>query len=185
MILSDREIRIALQDGVLIIDPLPDLSLAISSSAIDLTLADSFRVWPPMGGMSIRPGANDYSYTSIAKLQSEHKGAFTLKPHHFVLAWTSEKVTIPYKSRLAARVEGKSSLARIGISIHVTAPVIHSGFTGQVQLEMFNFGPYEVVLDPGMWVCQLVFEQTAGTPERGYAGMFAEQSAAGLKGTSR
>lgn len=181
MILSDREIRIALQDKVVSIDPLPDLTVAISSTAIDLTLADSFRVWPEMGGMSIRPGSSEYSYTKIAKLQEVHKGPFALKPQNFVLAWTSEKVTIPFKSKLAARVEGKSSLARIGISIHVTAPVIHSGFTGQIQLEMFNFGPYEVVLDPGMWVCQLVFEQTIGTPERGYDGMFSEQSASGLK----
>lgn len=83
---------------------------------------------------------------------------------------------IPISSRLAARVEGKSSLARLGISIHVTAPVIHSGFKGNIQLEMFNFGPHHVVLEPGMWICQLVFEQTSGTPEKGYQGIFAGQS---------
>ena len=93
-----------------------------------------------------------------------------------MLAWTRERVVIPFKSRLAARVEGKSSLARLGISIHVTAPVIHSGFTGQIQLEMCNFGPYEIELTPDMYVCQLVFEMTTGTPERGYSGIFSGQS---------
>jgi dCTP deaminase len=93
------------------------------------------------------------------------------------LAWTAERVSIPVNSRLAARVEGKSSLARLGIGIHITAPTVHSGFEGQIQLEMFNFGPNAVTLDTGMRVCQLIFEQTVGTPEKGYAGSFAKQAA--------
>ncbi|WP_375449614.1 dCTP deaminase [uncultured Devosia sp.] len=181
MILTDREIRIALEHKAVGIDPLPDLSVAISSTAIDLTLGTSFKIWPELGGVQIRPGQADYSYAKLVNLQKDVPPPFELKPKSFVLAWTAEKVTIPYTSRLAARVEGKSSLARLGISIHVTAPVIHSGFTGQVQLEMFNFGPNTVIFDPGMFVCQLVFEQTAGTPERGYAGMFAQQTQTGLK----
>jgi dCTP deaminase len=181
MILTDREIRIALHEKSLIIEPTPDLAVAVSSTAIDLTLADSFKEWPAKKGMMIRPGAEGYSYSEFAKLQQDARGPYTLQPQSFVLAWTTERVTIPHTSRLAARVEGKSSLARLGIGIHVTAPIIHSGFTGQIQLEMFNFGPNEVMLDPGMWVCQLVFEQTTGTPERGYAGIFAKQTAGGLK----
>ena len=177
MILTDREIRIALQDKAVIIDPQPDLSVAISSTSIDLTLSKVSRESETMNGVQIRPGTKGYSYSDLArKFQIPKDAPYTLKPGKFVLAWTNEKVTIPTKSRLAARVEGKSSLARLGICIHVTAPVIHSGFTGQIQLEMYNFGPVEVVLDAGMWVCQLVFEQTTGTPERGYDGMFAGQA---------
>ena len=176
MILTDREIRIALANGVVTIDPLPDLTVAISSTAIDLTLADSFKIWPDTSGMLICPGDPDYSYSKLTGMQQETRGPYELAPAKFVLAWTREKVSIPHNSRLAARVEGKSSLARLGIGIHVTAPVIHSGFTGQIQLEMFNFGPHKVRLDPGMSVCQLVFEQTVGTPERGYGGIFAGQT---------
>ena len=177
MILTDREIRFAIQEKQIIIDPLPDLSVAIQSTSIDLTLGDTFREWPEVVGLSIRPGAEGYSYAKVAALQKPpHKGPFTLKPKHFVLAWTAETIEIPYKSRLAARVEGKSSLARLGVSVHTTAPVIHSGFKGPIQLEMSNSGPNEVVLDPGMWVCQLVFEQTAGTPEKGYSGIFQNQT---------
>lgn len=177
MILTDREIRIALRDRALIIDPQPDLTVAITSTSIDLTLSDTFAEWKGMSGVQIKPGAVGYSYAELAKtLQTRSSSPYLLKPKGFVLAWTAEKVTIPTKSRMAARVEGKSSLARLGICIHVTAPVIHSGFTGKIQLEMYNFGPHEVVLEAGMWICQLVFEQTTGTPERGYEGLFSGQT---------
>lgn len=73
-------------------------------------------------------------------------------------------------------------MARLGVGIHVTAPTIHSGFAGSIQLEMFNFGPHKIVLQAGMRVCQLIFEQTYGTPNKGYKGMFAGQTANGLTG---
>ncbi len=57
----------------------------------------------------------------------------------------------------------------------MTAPTIHSGFSGNIQLEIFNNGPNKIVLDAGMRVCQLVFEQTYGTPVKGYKGLFAGQ----------
>ncbi len=59
----------------------------------------------------------------------------------------------------------------------MTAPTIHSGFRGQIQLEMCNQGPLRVKLTPGMPICQLIFELTLGTPEKGYAGMFSGQQA--------
>jgi dCTP deaminase len=178
MILTDRDIRIALRERQIIIDPLPDLSVAVSSTSIDLTLGTTFSEWPCAKGLSIRPGAEGYSYADMAKLQVKAPaGPYALRPGNFVLAWTAQRVEIPYTSRLAARVEGKSSLARLGIAVHTTAPVIHAGFNAPIQLEMCNHGPNEIVLDPGMWVCQLVFEQTSGTPDKGYSGMFQGQSA--------
>jgi dCTP deaminase len=177
MILTDREILIALREKQVIIDPEPDLSVAVSSTTIDLTLSDTFKEWPGTKGLSIRPGADGYKYSEIARLQkSVIPGPYTLASKGFVLAWTAEKITIPYTSRLAARVEGKSSLARLGVTVHATAPVIHSGFRGPIQLEMCNLGPNEIILDPGMYVCQLVFELTTGTPERGYSGIFQDQA---------
>jgi dCTP deaminase len=73
-------------------------------------------------------------------------------------------------------VEGKSALARLGMGIHITAPTIHAGFKGQLQLEMFNLGPNEILLDVGMRVCQLIFEITFGTPAKGYSGSFSSQT---------
>ena len=177
MILTDREILIALREKQIIIDPQPDLSIAVSSTTIDLTLSDTFKEWPGTKGISIRPGVEGYKYSEVAKLQkSAPAGPYTLKSKAFVLAWTVEKLFIPNTSRLAARVEGKSSLARLGVTVHATAPVIHSGFKGAIQLELCNLGPNEIILDPGMYVCQLVFELTSGTPERGYSGIFQDQN---------
>lgn len=175
MILTDREITFALDNGHLTIAPRPDKE-ALSSTSIDLTLARIFAEWPAVAGLIIRPGHPEYRYADLAREQvAIEADNYMLEPRAFVLAWTAERVSIPVASRLAARVEGKSSLARIGICVHITAPTIHSGFEGPIQLEMVNFGPNAIELSAGMKVCQLIFEETAGTPEKGYVGRFARQ----------
>ena len=181
MILTDREIEIALKTGQIVVVPPPNLQRALSSTTLDLTLSDRFATWKQVGGTHIHPGQPGYSYSSVQQLQNQlQQTSFTLGPQGFVLAWTREEIDLPFQSRIAARVEGKSSLARLGIGIHVTAPVIHSGFSGNIQLEIFNTGPNTVVLDAGMAVCQLVFEMTYGTPVKGYDGIFAGQTPAGI-----
>ena len=98
-----------------------------------------------------------------------------MEPGAFILGWTAEEIELPLRSRIAARVEGKSSLARLGIGIHITAPTIHAGFPGTIQLEICNHGCLRVRLMTGMAICQLIFEQTFGTPAKGYAGQFFGQ----------
>ncbi|MDB5510740.1 MAG: deoxycytidine triphosphate deaminase [Enterovirga sp.] len=182
MILTDREIEIAITNRQIIVEPPPVFAEALSSTTLDLTLSSTFVEWNPIAGVTVHPGASDYSYKDLIPMQKTVvTTAYTLLPKAFVLAWTKEEVTLPETSRIAARVEGKSSLARLGVGIHVTAPTIHSGFTGTIQLEMFNFGPHKIVLEAGMRVCQLIFEQTYGTPNKGYKGMFAGQTVEGLK----
>jgi dCTP deaminase len=110
---------------------------------------------------------------------------YSLSPGSFLLGWTVEKVQLPYRSRIAARVEGKSSLARLGMGVHVTAPTIHAGFGynegnpdfagNPIQLEIWNFGPLTIKLMTGMRICQLIFEEVHGTPDKGYEGQFAVQ----------
>lgn len=73
---------------------------------------------------------------------------------------------MPKLSKLAARVEGRSTLARLGLVVHMTAPVIHSDFDGVIVLEMYNFSRYPLLLWPNrLRICQLVFEQLSGEPE--------------------
>lgn len=175
MILTDREIAIALTCGQIVIDPPPPPE-SYSSTSVDLTLFKDGLVWSADPGVAIRPGRAGYKYTNLQKHQkSVNLDGYTFEPQSFLLAWTQERLDLPETSKLAARVEGKSSIARLGIGIHITAPTIHAGFRGQIQLEMYNFGPHEIILDAGMKICQLIFEQTSGTPEKGYAGMFAGQ----------
>jgi dCTP deaminase len=181
MILTDREIRIAVDQGLIKIDPAPGAD-AYSSTSVDLILDNAARSFhesidPPI---VIDPGARGFSYLSIAQLltqQVDLTPQWPLKPRKLLLAWTKEVVELPATARVAARVEGKSSLARLGVGVHITAPTIHAGFKGQIQLEIVNHGPSDVVLRPGMKICQLIFEATLGTPEKGYAGIFSGQRA--------
>jgi dCTP deaminase len=109
-------------------------------------------------------------------------------PQTFLLGWTIEKIQLPHRSRFAARVEGKSGLARLGIGVHVTAPTIHAGFGfkkdgagypgSPLRLEMWNVGPLDVKIVEGMAICQLIFEVVDGTPEQGYEGKFSIQGPA-------
>jgi dCTP deaminase len=184
MVLTDREIQAALRDGQIKIDPNPDVR-AYSSTSLDLSLSKLIRIWkpaPPMGVEQIVcPAAPGYAYHEFIKeftdLREIDDSGFVLEPQIFLLGWTAENVKLPVTSRLAARVEGKSSLARLGIGIHITAPTIHAGFEGEIQLEICNHGPLRVRLMKGMPVCQLIFEQTLGIPVKGYSGQFAGQQA--------
>ncbi|MGH7040391.1 MAG: dCTP deaminase [Stellaceae bacterium] len=67
-------------------------------------------------------------------------------------------------------------MARLGLIVHLTAPTIHAGFKGQIQLEMVNLGPNDIILDVGMPICQLIFEMTLGTPVQGYTGRYFGQT---------
>jgi dCTP deaminase len=128
---------------------------------------------------------------NVTRLAQDHATTISceqgaeIQPGSLMLGWTIEKVQLPRESRLAARVEGKSSLARIGIGVHITAPTIHAGFGfragepsfegNSIQLEIWNFGPFNVRLTKAMPICQLIFEEVHGTPLRGYEGQFRVQ----------
>ena len=177
MILSDREIEIAINSKQIIFNSNRPLLEILSSSSIDLSLAEQGRIWKSNSAIQIRPGDPNYNYSSLENYQGTVAlSNYVMDPGSFLLGWTVESIGLPIQSRLAARVEGKSSLARLGIGIHVTAPIIHAGFSGVIQLEIFNCGPNRIVLDAGMKICQLVFEYTSGTPHKGYAGAFSGQT---------
>lgn len=184
MILTDREIQIALQNEAIIIDPAPDLSF-YSSTSLDLTLDRRLTLFKDQKtgiNVCIDPSQKGYNHEEVmaeitTPIDIDDTNGFDFPPHHMILAWTHEFVELKFQSRIAARVEGKSSLARLGIGIHLTAPTIHAGFEGQIRLEMVNHNKVPVKLRTGMKICQLIFEQTLGTPVRGYEGRFAGQTA--------
>ena len=181
MILTDREIKIALEKGQITIDPLPDEATSYQSTAVDLTLSPIVRIFKEgVTGIHFDPGSEDYDYKTVIEMvttREELTASFTLFPQALLLAWTKETISLPNNSRLAARVEGKSSLSRLGVGIHLTAPTIHAGFSGTIQLEVVNHGLTAVILRPGMRICQLIFELTFGTPAKGYSGQFLGQQA--------
>jgi dCTP deaminase len=192
MILSDRELRAALNRGAMRITPTPAPE-AWSSTAVDLRLAKELVIWKRPGGGGVEavvcPSSPEYDFEFVRRTYSEAQSipaaGFVFRSHTFLLGWTIEKLLLPHPSRLAARVEGKSSLARLGIGVHVTAPTIHAGFGfkkddssypgSPLQLEIWNVGPLDVKLEEGMPICQLIFEIVDGTPEKGYEGRFSIQ----------
>ena len=129
----------------------------MSSSSIDLRLGDTFTVpRVPLAGVSIHidplitsPEDALRDYSDIVKIGQGEK--FALEPGAFVLGYTLERVEL--SNYLAARVEGRSSIARWGISIHQTAPTVQAGFSGQLRLEIANLGPYTILLEPEMPFC--------------------------------
>jgi dCTP deaminase len=110
-------------------------------------------------------------------LPREPDGGVVIAPGAFVLAQTREHITLPQDSRLAARVEGRSSYARLGLVVHLTAPTIHAGFCGTIVLEMMNFGPFALKLDPGRTrICQLIFEELGAAPSVAFRSVFQNQA---------
>lgn len=181
MILTDREIRTGIERGTIVIDPPPGAN-AYSSTSVDLTLDAVISVFKERhASLDIvidpgKPGFNPEGILShIAERHAIGDEGFRLEPHTLILAWTAEYLDLRPSARIAARVEGKSSLARIGLGIHVTAPTVHQGFDGRIRLEIVNHGRLPIKLRGGMRICQLIFEQTLGTPEKGYSGRFSGQ----------
>jgi dCTP deaminase len=191
MILSDREIRAARARGAVRILPEP-APAAWSSTAVDLTLDGPLSCWQvpkdQRDQVLICPHGNDYDFAALTRQFGREvplgEQGHVVAPFSFLLGWTVERIQLPHSSRLAARVEGKSSLARLGLGVHVTAPTIHAGFGvsedpkhlgSSIRLEIWNIGPFRIKLEKGMPVCQLIFEWVDGTPEKGYAGQFAVQ----------
>jgi dCTP deaminase len=191
MILSDREIKAALTRGAIRITPNPPAE-AWSSTAVDLHLASSLLLWKqPTKGRKAMVDPNLPGFdVFVAQKQFGQKIEMQSSGHvfrsgSFLLGWTIETLWLPHRSRLAARVEGKSRLARLGLGVHVTAPTIHAGFGyksddegypgSPLQLEIWNIGPLDIKLETGMPICQLIFETVDGTPEKGYEGRFSLQ----------
>jgi len=162
MILSDRDITAAIKDGRLGIDPFePEL---IQPASIDVRLDRVFRVFNNQSHTHINPSERQDDLTSPVDVPAGE--AFVLHPGEFALASTLEAVTVP--SDLAARLEGKSSLGRLGLLTHSTAGVIDPGFSGHVTLELSNVASLPITLWPGMKIGQLCLFRLSSTAERPY-----------------
>lgn len=172
MILSDRDIqRRLLNPNDLRIDGLIDPELQIQPASVDLRLADSFQAFKPREPWRAtlkNPEMSEAKLTAdwASYMLPPVKGPFTLKAGQFALTSTVETLHMP--DDLVARIEGRSSLGRIGLMVHVTAGFIDPGFQGQVTLELYNLNPYDIILDAGVRICQVSFHQMSSPAARPY-----------------
>lgn len=163
MILSDRSLREQLAAGRIVIEPL-DESL-IQPSSIDVRISNLFRVFRNHTAGVIDVKQDMAGLTELVEVADE-SDPFMLHPGEFVLGSTLERITVP--DDLVGRVEGKSSLGRLGLLIHSTAGFIDAGFDGHITLELANVASLPITLYPRMKIGQVSFMQMTTPAESPY-----------------
>ena len=151
MILSDRTIKEEIAAGRIIIEPYEDA--AVQPSSVDLRLDKYFRVFRNHTLSHIDVKQNLEELTELVEAADDNP--FILHPGEFVLGSTAERVAIP--ADLVGRIEGKSSLGRLGLLIHTTAGFVDAGWDGQLTLEFSNVASLPITLYPGMKIGQISF----------------------------
>ncbi len=162
MLLSDRDIKAELEAKRVALDPFDDSM--VQPSSIDVRLDRFFRVFENHRYPHIDPAEDQPELTRMVEPEGEEP--FILHPGEFVLGSTYEVVTLP--DDVAARLEGKSSLGRLGLLTHSTAGFIDPGFSGHVTLELANVANLPIKLWPGMKIGQLCFFRLSSPAEHPY-----------------
>ncbi|WP_036948895.1 dCTP deaminase [Luteimicrobium xylanilyticum] len=162
MLLSDRDIRAELDAGRVVLDPYEPSMLQPSS--IDVRLDKFFRLFDNHRYPFIDPSQEQPELTRLVEAKGDEP--LVLHPGEFVLGSTFEAVTLP--DDVAARLEGKSSLGRLGLLTHSTAGFIDPGFSGHVTLELSNVATLPITLWPGMKIGQMCFFRLSSPAEHPY-----------------
>lgn len=166
MVLSDRDIKAYLNSGKIKISPFPDFSEQLGSCSVDFRLGNSFRIfnhskYPYIDTRSTIPTDDMMKEISIPDGEP-----FIMRPGEFVLATTLEHLELA--DDLLGRLEGRSSLGRLGIVVHSTASIFDPGWVGKPVMELGNIGVMPVALYPGMRICSFTFDQLSSPVEVPY-----------------
>ena len=161
MVLSDRDIQKALEEGRIRIDPAPDLEKQLGSVSVDFRLGKTFMVFEHSRFSYIDPRHPQSIGDAMRTIEVADDEPFIMQPGDFALASTMEVLELP--DDLLGRLEGRSSIARLGITVHSTAAVFEPGWVGTATMELSNLGRMAVALYPGMRICAFSFE-TVSSP---------------------
>jgi dCTP deaminase len=162
VLLSDRDIRAQIDGGRIGLEPYaPEL---LQPSSFDVRLDRYFRLFDNHKYPFIDPAEDQPELTHLVETKPDQP--FILHPGEFVLGATFERITLP--DDIAARLEGKSSLGRLGLLTHSTAGFIDPGFSGHVTLELSNVATLPIKLWPGMKIGQFCFFQLSSAAEHPY-----------------
>ncbi|MFT7835151.1 dCTP deaminase [Saccharothrix sp. BKS2] len=176
MLLSDRDLRKEVDSGRLVLEPFDDVM--VQPSSIDVRLDRFFRVFNNTRYTHIDPAVQQDDLTTLVETVDDEP--FVLHPGEFVLGSTFELVTLP--DDLAGRLEGKSSLGRLGLLTHSTAGFIDPGFSGHITLELSNVANLPITLHPGMKIGQLCLFQLSSAAEFPYGSREAGSRYQGQRG---
>ncbi|MEA2531650.1 MAG: dCTP deaminase [Thermomicrobiales bacterium] len=161
MVLSDRDIRAAIESGRIKIEPLGDLDGQLGSVSVDFRLGRTFMVFEHSRHSFIDPRRPQSIGEAMRTIVVDEDEPFIMQPGDFALASTIESLELP--DDLLGRLEGRSSIARLGITVHSTAAVFEPGWVGTATMELSNLGRMAVALYPGMRICAFSFE-TVSSP---------------------
>ncbi len=175
MIFSDRSIREALDAGRIVIDPLEPSF--IQPSSVDLRVDSAFRVFENHRYPHIDPRDPQEDLTKLIEVGDD---PFVLHPGEFVLGSTFERVRLG--DDIVARLEGKSSLGRLGLLIHSTAGFVDPGFDGYLTLELSNVANLPIAIYPGMKIGQISFYQMTTAADNPYGSTGAGSKYQGQRG---
>ena len=176
MILSDVSIHKALAEGRIIIEPLMDGG--VQPSSVDLRVDRYFRVFRNDTTPFIDPKLAQEDLTELVEVGND--GSFILHPGEFVLGSTLERVALP--DDIVARLEGKSSLGRLGLLIHSTAGFVDAGWDGHLTLELSNVANLPIAIYPEMKIGQISFLQMTTSAENPYGSGAAGSKYQGQRG---
>jgi dCTP deaminase len=169
MKLSDVHLQERLAGGDLKIAP-PVPKAHFGSFSVDLRLANQFRVFKRTQYPFIDLGSLEESFSMseevMEEIEIDEGGAFYLHPGELALGVTVERITVP--NDLVGWLDGRSSLARLGLMIHITAHTIDPGWDGHITLEFANIGRFPLALRPGMRICAVSFEPLSGPTSKPY-----------------
>lgn len=174
MILSDRDIKAAINAGRVKIEApsiLPgsgtmEMFQHIHASSMDLRLGNIFKVYEHSKYALLDPKNPETFAKNMRIITIADGDPFIVQPGEFILGVTQEKLTVP--DDMVVRVEGRSSLGRLGIIVHSTAGFVDPGFSGTITLEISNLNRLPIALYPGMRVCQIAFEMMSSPAETPY-----------------
>jgi len=166
MILSDRDIRAKITSGEIVVTSPQGYLEQIHASSLDLRLGKHFKVYRKQQNEILDPRLMKEGEELMELITVPEGEPFLVEPGAFALGVTLESIKLP--NNLVARVEGRSSLGRLGILVHSTAGFIDAGFEGTITLEISNANHMPIALYPGMRVCQIAFEMMSSPAETPY-----------------
>ncbi len=166
MILSDRDIKQAIADGQIKVDPAPDFKTDLGPCSLDFRLGNTLRVFEYTKHPVIDPRKKELFDKLSREIIVPDGESFIIHPGELIIASTAEWLEI--SNELVGRLEGRSSLGRIGVVVHSTAARFDPGWRGRPVLELGNLGRIPVALFPGMRICSFTFEQLSSPSEQEY-----------------
>ncbi|OGY25763.1 MAG: dCTP deaminase [Candidatus Woykebacteria bacterium RBG_16_43_9] len=166
MVLSDKDILSYLKRGKIKITPKPNLKEQLGPCSIDFHLGNSFKIFNHSKFPYIDPRQSKLSEEVMKEINVTNEEPFIMRPGEFVLATTKESLELD--DDLIGRLEGRSSLGRLGIIVHSTAARFDPGWVGKPVMELGNIGMMPVAIYTGMRICSFTFEQLSSPAQTPY-----------------